>query len=87
MAHKKAGSTKASQKGNVIGKRLGVKIFGGSSVRTGQIILRQRGRTHIAGDNVRMARDYTLYATNDGTVQFEIVKRLGNKKKVSVVTQ
>ena len=45
MAHKKVGSSKANQKANVIGKRLGIKVFGGSEVKPGQIIVRQRGRT------------------------------------------
>ena len=83
MAHKKAGGSKATQKGNVAGKRLGVKIFGGSSVKAGQIIMRQRGREVIPGDNVMMSKDFTLHSKVDGVVEFAWKTR--KKKKVSVV--
>ncbi len=82
MAHKKAGSTKAIQRGNVRGKRLGVKISGGSAIRTGQIIMRQRGRTVIPGKNVNMGKDYTLFAMTDGIVEFTWATK--TKKKVSI---
>ncbi|MBW6441991.1 bL27 family ribosomal protein [Patescibacteria group bacterium] len=83
MAHKKGGGTKAAQGGNVSGKRLGVKIYGGSAVKTGQIIVRQRGREIIPGDNVDMGRDFTLYSKTDGVVEFAWDSR--KKKKVNVV--
>lgn len=70
MAHKKAAGTKARQGGNVAGKRLGVKIFGNGNVKSGQIIVRQRGRTFIPGKNVGMGKDYTVFALIDGVVQF-----------------
>lgn len=85
MAHKKAGGAKATQGGNVIGKRLGIKIHDGSVTRPGQIIVRQRGRTVIAGDNVGMGRDYTLFSLADGMVKYTTTKN--NKKKVSVILQ
>ena len=78
MAHKKGGGTKAAQGGNVSGKRLGVKIYGGSVVKTGQIIVRQRGREIIPGNNVDMGRDFTLYSKTDGVVEFAWYSR---KKK------
>jgi large subunit ribosomal protein L27 len=83
MAHKKAGGSKATQKGNVAGKRLGVKVFGGSPVKAGQIIIRQRGREVIPGDNVMMSKDFTLHSEVDGVVEFAWKTR--KKKKVSVV--
>ena len=80
MAHKTASASKATQKGNVAGKRLGVKLTHGQSARTGQIIVaRQRGRTFIAGEKVRMGKDFTLYAVADGTVCFG--DYLGRRKK------
>ena len=82
MAHKKAGgSTRNGRDSNP--KYLGVKIYGGQAIKTGQIIIRQRG-THITpGNNVGRGKDDTLFALADGTVQF--VK--GAKHVVNVVTE
>lgn len=52
------------------GKRLGVKRFGGQTVKTGEILVRQRGSSKIAGPGTAYGRDYTIYATRDGVVQF-----------------
>jgi large subunit ribosomal protein L27 len=52
------------------GKRLGVKLYGGQVVKTGQIIVRQRGTKFHPGDLVGMGRDHTLFAMGDGTVHF-----------------
>lgn len=52
------------------GKRLGVKKYGGSKIKTGQIIIRQRGTRVKAGDNVGTGRDHTLFALKDGVVEF-----------------
>jgi len=52
------------------GKRLGVKIFGGQSIKTGQIIIRQRGSKYHAGTGVGMGRDHTLFAMMNGVVKF-----------------
>ncbi len=81
MAHKKGGgSTRNSRDSR--SKRLGVKRFDGQAVRSGTIIVRQRG-THIApGTNVGCGKDYTLFATMDGYVKFERQSR--TKKRVSV---
>ncbi len=84
MAHKTAAASKATQKGNVVGKRLGVKIAHGQAVKVGQILIRQRGRTYIPGENVRMGRDYTLYAVADGKVSFK--PTLSGRKEVNVET-
>ena len=69
MAHKKGvGSSKNGRESAA--QRLGVKIFGGQKVVAGNIIVRQRGSKHNAGENVAMGKDDTLYALVDGTVQF-----------------
>lgn len=83
MAHKKAGGSKAAQGSNVAGKRLGIKVFGGSPIEAGQIIIRQRGTVFKPGDNVGMGRDHTLFATKRGIVQFKYLNK--RKKKVEVV--
>lgn len=83
MAHKKGGGAKATQKGNVSGKRLGVKIYGGSVIKPGQIIIRQRGRQVIAGKNVEMGKDFTLFSKAQGIVEFAWVTK--SKKKVNVI--
>ena len=70
MAHKKAGgSTKNGRDSNA--QRRGVKVFGGSRVRPGNIIIRQVGSTFHAGENVGTGKDYTLFALAEGTVVFE----------------
>lgn len=81
MAHKKgAGSTKNGRDSNA--KRLGVKVVGGKFIQTGQIIIRQRGYSFHAGENVGIGRDYTLYALKDGYVSYSSIK--SSKKKVSI---
>ena len=81
MAHKKGGgSSRNGRDSNA--QRLGVKKYGGERVRSGNIIVRQRG-THIKpGRNVGVGKDYTLFATVDGVVKFEPLP--GNRKRVSV---
>lgn len=81
MAHKKGvGSTKNGR--DSASKRLGVKKFDGEVVRTGNIIMRQRGTKIHPGNNVGIGKDDTLFALIDGKVKFE---RYGkDRKKVSV---
>lgn len=81
MAHKKAAGSKAGQGSNVAGKRLGIKTFGGQTVSTGSIIVRQKGNVIHPGVNVGQGRDFTLFAKVDGIVKF--ANKLG-KKVVSV---
>ena len=82
MAHKKGvGSSKNGRESAA--QRLGIKIFGGQKVVAGNIIVRQRGSKHNAGNNVAMGKDDTLYALVDGTVEFHKGKR--DKSVVSVV--
>ena len=69
MAHKKGvGSSKNGRESE--SKRLGVKIFGGQKAIAGNIIVRQRGTKHHAGNNVGMGKDHTLFALSDGVVKF-----------------
>ena len=81
MAHKKgAGSTRNGRDSN--SQRLGVKKFGGESVRAGNILIRQRGTKVHPGTNVGIGSDDTLFALADGIVKFE---RMGKtKQRVSV---
>jgi large subunit ribosomal protein L27 len=76
MAHKKgSGSTKNGRDSN--SQRLGVKKYGGENVLAGNILVRQRGTTFKAGNNVGIGRDNTLYSLVCGKVCFE-------NKKLSV---
>ncbi len=74
MAHKKAaGSTRNGRDSNA--QRLGVKKFGGESVIAGNIIVRQKGNKFFPGKNVRQGKDFTLFATTEGKVNF-VEKRM-----------
>lgn len=69
MAHKKGeGSVKNGRDSH--SKRLGVKIFGGQAITTGNIIIRQRGTVYHPGKNVGVGKDFTLFALSDGIVEF-----------------
>lgn len=81
MAHKKGvGSSRNGRDSKP--KMLGVKRYDGQLVRSGTIIVRQRGTRIRPGTNVGLGRDFTIFATIDGTVKFEWDTR--TKKKVSV---
>ncbi len=81
MAHtKSAGSVKGNK--DSIAKRLGVKVFGGQKVISGNVIVRQKGTKFHPGIGVSMGKDYTIFAISDGTVQF---KNARGKKVVEVV--
>ncbi|KKU95028.1 50S ribosomal protein L27 [Candidatus Amesbacteria bacterium RIFCSPLOWO2_02_FULL_48_11] len=69
MAHTKAGGA-TRQKGNRRGKHLGVKIFGGQKVSSGNILVRQKGSIFHAGQGVKVGRDFTLFAVKSGEVKF-----------------
>ncbi len=81
MAHKKGGGSSRNGRDSH-GQRLGVKIFAGQQVRTGSILVRQRGTRIIAGNNVGQGRDFTLFALVDGEVKYEWA--IKNKKMASV---
>lgn len=92
MAHRKAGgSTQLGR--DSISKRLGVKIFGGQKVKSGNVIVRQRGTKFHPGKNVKRGEDDTLFALVNGIVNFKTKKvenytgRLVNRQFVSVVTK
>ena len=82
MAHKKAGGSSRNGRDSE-SKRLGVKLFGGQTVRAGNIIVRQRGTHFHCGEHVGCGRDHTLFALKDGVVRFE-VKGPRNRKFVSI---
>ena len=58
-----------------VSKRLGVKRFGGQTVRTGEVLVRQTGSTKVSGPGTFMSRDYTIHAAVDGIVKFSKVKK------------
>ena len=82
MAHKKgAGSTKNGRDSNA--KKLGVKRFGGEIVRSGNILIRQRGMKFKPGLNVGCGKDFTLFALKDGVVKFDFKEK--NKKRINII--
>lgn len=84
MAHKKGGGSARNGKDSNA-QRLGVKRFGGERVRSGNIIVRQRGMHFKPGANVKLGKDYTLFAVADGVVVFEPLP--GDRKRVSVTPE
>ena len=81
MATKKSGGSSRNGRDS-IGRRLGVKKFGGEKVISGNIIVRQRGTKFHPGNNVGIGKDHTIFATVDGKVLF---KKTRIKTYVSVV--
>lgn len=82
MAHKKGGGSSRNGRDSK-SQRLGVKKYGGEFVRSGNILVRQRG-THIKpGQNVDVGKDDTLFATADGIVLYEVIR--DDRKRVSVI--
>lgn len=90
MAHKKAGGS-AKNLSDSNAQYLGVKRSDGQMVRTGEILVRQRGTKIEAGENVRTGKDHTLYAAKPGKVVFGSLRKLRfdgktvTKKKVAVL--
>ncbi len=80
MAHKKAGGSSRNGRDSD-GRRLGVKKFGGENVRAGNILIRQRGTKWLAGVNVGVGKDHTLFALVDGFVLF---KTKGGRSVINV---
>lgn len=81
MASKKAaGSTRNGRDSQ--SKRLGVKRYGGETVKPGTIIVRQRGTQFHVGNNVKIGRDHTIYAVIEGQVKFERFSK--DRLKISV---
>ena len=81
MAHKKGqGSVRNGR--DSVSKRLGVKEFGGQIVTAGSILIRQRGSKFLAGNNVGIGRDWTLFALTDGKVLFD-----KNSRRINVIAE
>jgi large subunit ribosomal protein L27 len=85
MAHKKAGGSSRNGRDSE-SKRLGVKRFGGQQVLAGNILVRQRGTRFLAGINVGIGRDHTLYAKTAGKVKFA-TKGPHNRTYVNIITE
>lgn len=81
MAHTKAQKAVRGNRDS-ISKRLGVKVFGGQTVKTGNVIIRQKGSKWMAGDGALLSRDFTIIALRDGVVSFTYKT---GKKFVNVV--
>ncbi|MCF7906500.1 50S ribosomal protein L27 [Patescibacteria group bacterium] len=82
MAHKKAGGSTALGRDS-IAKRLGVKLFDGQKVKSGNIIVRQRGTKFHPGEGVDIGKDDTLFATSDGFLKFFTKRKKKYNGKIS----
>lgn len=82
MAHKKGGGSSRNGRDSQ-SQRLGVKVYGGQIVRSGHILVRQRGTRIKPGRNVGVGKDDTLFATADGTVLYETIR--DDRKRVNVL--
>ena len=86
MSHVKAGGT-AKNIHNNAGQRLGVKRFGGQTVREGEVLVRQTGSTKLAGIGTFMSRDFTIHAAKDGIVEFSKIRKSRFTGKTTPRTQ
>jgi large subunit ribosomal protein L27 len=86
MSHVKAGGTSKNVHNNA-GQRLGVKRFGGQTVRTGEVLVRQTGSTKISGPGTFISRDYTIHAAIDGVVSFDKIRKCRFTGKTAPRTQ
>ncbi len=87
MSHKKAGGSSRNGRDSQA-HRLGIKYFGGETVRTGCVLVRQKGTKWHPGNNVGVGRDFTLFALKDGAVKFTEKRRVkfdGNHKYDTLV--
>ena len=82
MAHKKGGGSSRNGRDSQ-SQRLGVKVFGGQQVLSGNILVRQRGTRIKPGRNVKVGKDDTLFAVADGVVVYETIR--DDRKMVSVI--
>ena len=76
MASKKAGGT-AKNLNDSNAKYLGVKLYAGEHAQAGDIIIRQRGTRTVAGANVGIGKDHTLFALKPGTISYRTVRKVG----------
>ncbi|MBP9821762.1 MAG: 50S ribosomal protein L27 [Candidatus Pacebacteria bacterium] len=90
MAHRKAGGTARNLRDSNP-KYLGTKLYDGQTAKAGAIIVRQRGTRILAGKNVAVGTDHTLFALREGTVKFTTKRKtkfdntITNKKVVNVI--
>jgi len=81
MAHTKAqGAVRGNRDSRA--KRLGVKLYGGQKIMSGNIVVRQKGTKIFSGEGIRMGNDCTLYAVKDGIVNFKTAR---GKRIVEVI--
>jgi len=83
MAQKKAGGSSRNGRDSK-SKRLGIKRFGGETVTSGSIIVRQRGTKFHPGKNIGCGKDHTLYALVNGLVKFK-KKGIKNRSYVYII--
>jgi large subunit ribosomal protein L27 len=83
MAHRKAGGTAKNLKDSNP-KYLGTKLYDGQDAKSGSVIVRQRGTVILAGKNVGMGKDHTLFALKDGKVKFSSTRKKSFNKTTSV---
>jgi len=86
MAHKKAGGSTSLGRDSQ-SQRLGIKLYGGAHAKAGDIIVRQRGTKYHPGQNVKRAKDDTLFATNTGVVKFikKKLKKFDGRLKLTTI--
>jgi large subunit ribosomal protein L27 len=87
MAHKKAGGSTQNGRDSVA-KRRGVKRFGGQVVRSGEVLIRQKGYWYRPGANTHVGKDWTIHADCNGTVAFSfknVTKFNGRKERCTFV--
>jgi large subunit ribosomal protein L27 len=86
MAHRKAGGSAKNLRDSQP-KYLGTKLYDGQKAKTGSVIVRQRGTKILAGQNVGLGKDHTLFALKEGVVKFTSKRKLnfnGKEKKRKV---
>lgn len=86
MSHVKAGGS-AKNIHNNAGRRLGVKRFGGQTVRTGEVLVRQTGSTKLSGPGTFISKDFTIHASIDGVVSFNKIRKQRFTGKTAPRTQ
>ncbi len=86
MSHVKAGGSSKNIHNNA-GQRLGVKRFGGQTVRAGEVLVRQTGSTKLAGPGTFISKDFTIHAAIDGVIGFSKVRKSRFTGKTAPRTQ
>lgn len=85
MAHRKAGGTAKNLRDSQP-KYLGIKRHDGEPVSVGDIIVRQRGTKILAGKNILIGKDHTLFAAQAGTVKFTTARKTGFDGRIRRLT-